>query len=43
MLIVEMKAEIVEAQRLKDLGEGDGNPLEGKDKRGKESREVTVL
>lgn len=43
VLIVEMKAEIVEAQRLKDLGEGDGNPLEGKDKRGKESREVTVL
>lgn len=30
VLIVEMKAEIVEAQRLKDLGEGDGQPLEGK-------------
>ena len=28
MLIVEMKAEIAEAQRLKDLGEGDGRPLE---------------
>ena len=30
VLIVEMKAEIAEAQRLKDLGEGDGSPLEGK-------------
>ena len=30
MLIVEMKAEIAEAQRLMDLGEGDGSPLEGK-------------
>ena len=29
-LIVEMKAEIAEARRLKDLGEGDGSPLEGK-------------
>ena len=29
-LIVEMKAEIAEAQRLKDLGEGDGQPPEGK-------------
>ena len=29
VLIVEMKAEIAEAQRLKDLGEGDGRPLEG--------------
>ncbi len=29
-LIVEMKAEIAEAQRLKDLGEGDGRPTEGK-------------
>ena len=29
-LIEEMKAEIAEAQRLKDLGEGDGRPLEGK-------------
>jgi len=27
VLIVEMKAEIAEAQRLKDLGEGDGSPL----------------
>ena len=31
VLIVEMKAEIVEAQRLKDLGEGDGRPTEGKE------------
>ena len=30
VLIVEMKAEIVEAQRLMDLGEGDGSPLEEK-------------
>ena len=30
VLIVEMKAEIVEAQRLKDLGEGDGRPPEEK-------------
>ena len=30
MLIVEMKAEIAEAQRLMDLGEGDGSPSEGK-------------
>lgn len=30
VLIVEMKAEIAEARRLKDLGEGDGSPLEGK-------------
>jgi len=29
-LIVEMKAEIAEAQRLKELGKGDGSPLEGK-------------
>ena len=29
-LIVEMKAEIAEAQRLKNLGEGDGRPTEGK-------------
>ena len=28
VLIVEMKAEIVEAQRLMDLGEGDGRPPE---------------
>lgn len=27
VLIVEMKAEIAEAQRLKNLGEGDGSPL----------------
>ena len=30
VLIVEMKAEIAEAQRLMDLGEGDGRPLEEK-------------
>ena len=36
LLIAEMKAEIVEAQRLKDLGEGDGSPPEEKKgKRGK--------
>ena len=35
VLIVEMKAEIAEAKRLKDLGEGDGRPLEEKGKRGK--------
>ena len=36
VLIVEMKAEIAEAQRLKDLGEGDGRPPEEKKgKRGK--------
>ena len=35
-LIVEMKAEIAEAQRLMDLGEGNGQPPEGKeDKRTK--------
>ena len=28
MLIVEMKAEIAEAKRLMDLGEGDGQPSE---------------
>jgi len=30
VLIVEMKAEIAEAKRLKDLGEGDGRPTEGR-------------
>ena len=36
VLIVEMKAEIEETQRLKNLGEGNGSPLEGKKgKRGK--------
>lgn len=30
VLILEMKAEIAEAQRLMDLGEGDGSPPEGK-------------
>lgn len=29
VLIVEMEAEIAEAQRLKDEGKGDGRPLEG--------------
>lgn len=29
-LIVEMKAEIAEAQRLKESGEGDGGPPKGK-------------
>ena len=29
-LIVEMKAEFAEAQRLKDMGEGDGRPLKEK-------------
>lgn len=33
VLIVEMKAEIAEAQRLMDLGQGDGSPPE--DKKGK--------
>ena len=36
VLIAEMKAEIVEAQRLKDEGKGDGRPIEGKEgERGK--------
>ena len=36
VLIVEMKAEIAEAKRLKDMGEGDGRPpKEKKGKRGK--------
>ena len=30
VLIAEMKAEIAEAQRLKDEGKGDGRPIEGK-------------
>ena len=38
VLIVEMKAEIAEAQRLKDLGEGDGWPLEEKGKRRKKGK-----
>lgn len=37
-LIVEMKAEIAEAQRLMDLGEGDGQPLEEKGKRRERKR-----
>ena len=36
VLIVEMKAEIAETQRLMDLGEGDGRPTEGK--KGKRAR-----
>ena len=40
-LIVEMKAEIVEAQRLMDLGEGDGSPPEEKNgKRGKKKNSI---
>ena len=35
-LIVEMKAEIAETQRLKDLGEGDGQPP--KEKKGKRAK-----
>ena len=35
VLIVEMKAEIAEAQRLMDEGKGDGSPLEEKSKQGK--------
>ena len=31
VLILEMKDEIAEAQRLKDLGESDGRPTEGKE------------
>ena len=38
VLIVEMKAEIAEAQRLMDLGEGDGRPPEKKDKQGKKEK-----
>ena len=37
VLIVEMKAEIAEAQRLMDLGEGDGRPPE--EKKGKRTKE----
>lgn len=36
MLIVEMKAEIAEAQRLMDLGEGDGSLPDGK--KGKQTK-----
>ena len=38
VLIAEMKAEIVEAQRLMDLGEGDGRPLE--EKSGKREKKI---
>ena len=38
VLILEMKAEIAEAQRMKDLGEGDGRPLEEKGKRRERKR-----
>ena len=34
VLIVEMKAEIAEAQRPKDMGESDGRPLETSSTRG---------
>ena len=38
-LIVEMKAEIAEAQRLKDMGQDDGRPpVEKKGKRGKKGK-----
>ena len=36
VLIEEMKAEIAEAKRLMDLGEGDGRPPE--EKRGKRAK-----
>ena len=38
VLIVEMKAEIVEAQRLKDLGKGDESPPE--EKKGKREKKI---
>ena len=39
VLIVEMKAEIAEAQRLKDMGQDDGRPpVEKKGKRGKKGK-----
>ena len=38
VLIVEMKAEITEAKRLMDLGEGDGQPLE--EKKGKREKKI---
>ena len=38
VLIVEMKAEIAEAQRLKDLGKGDGSPPE--EKKGKREKKI---
>ena len=38
VLIVKMKAEIVEAQRLKDLGKGDGSPPE--EKKGKREKKI---
>ena len=37
MLIVEMKAEIAEAQRLRDIDEGNGSPPEEQKKRGKKT------
>ena len=36
-LIVEMKAEIAEAQRLRDIDEGNGSPPEEQKKRGKKT------
>ena len=38
VLIVEMKAEIAEAQRLKDEGKGDGSPPE--EKKGKREKKI---
>ena len=38
VLIVEMKAEIAETKRLKDLGEGDGSPIE--EKKGKQGKKA---
>ena len=37
-MIVEMKAEIAGAQRLKDMGEGDGSPPE--EKKGKREKKI---
>ena len=42
-LIVEMKAEIAEAQRLMDLGKGDGQPLEEKGKRRERKRMKKIV
>ena len=38
VLIVEMKAEIAEAQRLRDIDEGNGSPPEEQKKRGKKTK-----
>ena len=37
VLIVEMKTEIAEAQRLRDIDEGNGSPPEEQKKRGKKT------